>query len=188
MNKNTGIIIGVMALIVIVGGVYASMNSKNDAMTIKETPEQEVMEQKEIDAQNAMMQKKTVEEGAMMKKETTTDGAMMKKDTGSTAMSIKGFYGDYDSSKLANAEKGEVVLFFHAGWCPKCVTSDKNFKASATPDGLTVLKLDFDNSFELRKKYGVTMQHTFVQVDKDGNLLKKWSGSYTYDDLKTQVN
>ena len=28
----------------------------------------------------------------------------------------------------------------------------------------------------LRQKYGVTYQHTFVKVDKDGNQIKKASG------------
>ena len=36
MNKNTGIIIGVIALVVIVGGIYASTNSKDAAMMAKE--------------------------------------------------------------------------------------------------------------------------------------------------------
>ena len=41
---------------------------------------------------------------------------------------------------------------------------------------------------DLKKKYGVVYQHTFVQVDKDGNLIKKWSGSPNLSSLVTQVN
>jgi thioredoxin-related protein len=37
-----------------------------------------------------------------------------------------------------------------------------------------VYKVDFDNSTELRKKYGVTDKHTFVQVDKQGNKISMW--------------
>jgi thioredoxin-related protein len=29
---------------------------------------------------------------------------------------------------------------------------------------------------ELAKKYGVTYQHTFVQIDAEGNEVTKWNG------------
>ena len=35
MNKNIGIVIGVIVLVVIVGGIYVSNNAKNDAMMAK---------------------------------------------------------------------------------------------------------------------------------------------------------
>ncbi len=101
---------------------------------------------------------------------------------------LKGSFSDYDEAKLANAEKGDVVLFFSAPWCPVCQQANKNFTSSATPDGLTLLKVDYDSSTELKKRYGVTYQHTYVQVDKDGKQIKKWSASKTYDDIKTQLN
>lgn len=100
---------------------------------------------------------------------------------------IKGSYSAYDPAKLVNAEKGKVVLNFSASWCPTCVEANKNFRASATPEGLTLLEVDYDNSTDLKRKYGVTYQHTFVQVDKNGNLLKKWSGTSTYDELLKQT-
>ena len=95
-------------------------------------------------------------------------------------------YTHYDVSKLAKAEPGKVVLFFHAPLCPTCREANKNFEATPAPDGLTLLKVDYDSSKDLKKKYGVTYQHTFVQVDKDGKLIKKWSGSTNYDDIKAQ--
>ena len=55
MNKNTGILIGVVALIVIVGGIYTSMNGRDDAMMEQEKMEQKAMEEK------AMMEKKALE-------------------------------------------------------------------------------------------------------------------------------
>jgi hypothetical protein len=185
-----GIVGAVIVFVIVVGAVVysSSKSSKNDAdmmkkeqadittMTVAELMEREKMEKE-------AMEKKIAEEGVMTKKD---DGVMMKKEEGTT-MSIKGSYGDYDASKLSNAEKGDVVLFFHAPWCPSCATSNKNFLASPTPDRLTLLKVDFDSSTALRQKYDVTYQHTFVQVDKNGNLIKKWSGTFTYEDLVSQL-
>ncbi len=133
--------------------------------------------------------KRVAEQAAMMKK----DEAKMAKDESVTAntgdaMMIKGSFSEYDQAKLANAEKGKVVLFFSANWCPTCQEANKNFKATTPPEGLTLLKVDYDNSNELKKKYGVTYQHTYVEVDKEGTLIKKWSGSTTYDQIEKQLN
>ncbi len=106
----------------------------------------------------------------------------MKKEADKMGM-IKGSYSDYDASKLSKAEHGTVILFFNASWCPTCVAANKNFNGSTPPDGLTLLKVDYDDATDLKRKYGITYQHTFVQVDKTGKLLKKWNGSKTYDEL-----
>ncbi|MDQ2973110.1 MAG: thioredoxin family protein [bacterium] len=172
MNKKALVIVSVVVgLLLVGGGALAYTNNQND--------------KKE---QEKMAMEKNTEDEAMMKK---NEAAAMEEDKMAKegdAMAVKGSYTAYDQAKLANAEKGDVVIFFHAGWCPKCKESDKNFSASVTPEGLTLLKVDYDNSTELKQKYGVTMQHTYVQVDKDGNEIKQWNGSYTYDDLKSQIN
>lgn len=33
-----------------------------------------------------------------------------------------------------------------------------------------------DQEKELAKKYEITYQHTFVQVDEGGNVITKWNG------------
>ena len=83
-----------------------------------------------------------------------------------------------------------MVLFFHASWCPSCRGLNKNIEENlgAIPAELSILKLDYDTETELKKKYGVTFQHTLVQVDADGNLIKKWSGSPTLSSLVSEVN
>jgi thiol-disulfide isomerase/thioredoxin len=98
-----------------------------------------------------------------------------------------GGYEIYEPSKLAYADNGKVVLFFNAKWCPECRQADKNLKASKFPNGLLVLSVDYDTYTDLKKKYGVTYQHTFVQVDASGNMVKKWSGGYTLEDIKKQL-
>ena len=102
---------------------------------------------------------------------------------------VAGSYESYAGDKLAYAETGNVVLFFRASWCPTCRALDKNIKEnlSAIPTDLKILEVDYDNSQELKQKYGVTTQHTLVQVDKDGNMISKWSGSPTLLSLVAQV-
>lgn len=70
------------------------------------------------------------------------------------------------------------VIFFHAPWCPYCKAADKEFidHAQEIPAEVAVIKVDYDSNTELKQKYGVTYQHTFVQVDKEGNQITKWNG------------
>jgi hypothetical protein len=42
-----------------------------------------------------------------------------------------------------------------------------------------VFKTDYDTSNDLKTKYGVTYQHTFVQIDSSGNAITKWVGGDT---------
>lgn len=191
MNKSTGIIVGVIALVVIAGGIYASTNKKDDAMMAKDKMEQKAMEDQKMVEEKAMMEKKAMEEkDAMMKND-----SMMKKDETSMmeksdTMMKAGSYEAYSADKvmLASATH-DVVLFFRASWCPTCIALDKDIKAnlSKIPSDLAILDVNYDNSSDLKKKYGVTYQHTFVQVDKDGNLIKKWSGSGTLAKLVAEV-
>lgn len=83
----------------------------------------------------------------------------------------------------------DVVLFFAASWCPTCRRADANLTGdpAAIPAGLTVVKTDFDSSTELKQRYGVTVQHTFVQVDEQGEELTKWTGSETADQIAGKV-
>ena len=173
MNKKSSIIVAVIVGALLIGGsAIAYNNNQNDKK----------------EAEHAAMMKKEADTLAMQKEKDADaipkDHAMAKD---SAAMMVKGSFTDYDQAKLVNAEHGHVVLFFSASWCPTCKEANKNFTSTATPDGLTLLKLDYDNSTELKQKYGVTYQHTFVQVDKNGTLIKKWSGSTTYDQIKSEL-
>jgi thiol-disulfide isomerase/thioredoxin len=135
------------------------------------------------------------EKEAMMKDDVTKTDTLMKKDE--TSMTSKndtmtkvGSYETYASEKVAMAsEDRDVVLFFKASWCPSCKAVDADIRANITkiPSGLTILEVDYDHSAELKKKYGVTYQHTFVQVDATGTLIKKWSSSPTLATLVAEV-
>ncbi len=48
-------------------------------------------------------------------------------------------------------------------------------------------KVDYDTSTELKEKYNVRTQHTFAQVDSEGNELNTWIGSFTLEDFLNNV-
>ncbi|HLB50907.1 MAG TPA: thioredoxin family protein [Patescibacteria group bacterium] len=118
-----------------------------------------------------------------------TDASSGSMENREEAMMNKGGYETYDASKLAQATSGDVVLFFKASWCPTCRALDADImkNLSAIPSSLLILTVNYDTATDLRKKYGVTTQHTLVQVDASGAQLKKWQGSLTLNDLVAQV-
>jgi thiol-disulfide isomerase/thioredoxin len=163
MNKS--ILFGIIALVLVAGGAYAAMGSKNVDNMVKDDMDKKMMDDKQMEDKDEMM----------------------KKDE--TAMAKSGSYVAYSADKLAMAATGDVVLFFHASWCPSCrgLDSDINKNLQSIPENVTILKLDYDKETELKKKYGVTSQHTLVQVDKDGNMIKKWSGGSSLSALLSQI-
>lgn len=82
-----------------------------------------------------------------------------------------------------------VVLFFNAPWCPTCQATVKSLDAARTdfPAGLTVVTVDYDTSTELKKQYGVTTQHTFVEVSPNGDQIKKWSGTESVEAINEKL-
>ena len=85
-------------------------------------------------------------------------------------------YASYTESALKNKSFKNTVLFFHADWCPECRAFDKALASGTIPADTQILKVDYDKSTDLKKKYGVTLQSTFVSVDSNGKLLSKWVG------------
>lgn len=154
MIKNTGSIVGIIAVAAIAVGAYVFMGAGVDVAGKPDS---------------------AVETAAFVKKD--------------DMMAKAGSYEAYGPEKIARAEAGDVVLFFHASWCPSCRGLNSNIEGNlgSIPAGVTILKVDYDKETGLKKKYGVTYQHTLVQVDKDGNMIKKWSGGSTLDGLLAQI-
>ncbi len=93
---------------------------------------------------------------------------------------------DYTQDATARAGT-KVVYFFHATWCPDCKATDTSLTSEGVPAGLTVVKVDYDTATDLRKTYGITQQHTFVQVGPDGAALAKWTGTRTGEAIKAKT-
>lgn len=88
----------------------------------------------------------------------------------------EGRFTDYSTTNLRDGAYSQNVLFFHASWCPECRAYEKAITSGNIPANTQILKVNFDSSTDLKKQYGVTLQSTFVAVDKDGNSVKKWVG------------
>lgn len=88
-------------------------------------------------------------------------------------------YVDYSTQTLTKATQnnGKAVIFFKASWCPSCVAADKDFQANFDKvlQNVTILKTDYDTATDLKKKYNITSQDTFVQVDSQGKEITKWN-------------
>ena len=177
MNKKSLVIVGVIVgLLLVGGGALAYVNDQNG----KKDQEKMAMQKK---ADDAAMQKKE-QDAAMAKDKLAQQGDTIAKDE---TMAKQGSYvtlADYNKepSKYADTKK---VYFFHASWCSICQGIDKEIKAdmSKIPAGVTLIKADFDSSRDLRQKYGVTVQYTFVQFDNDGNETAQWSATSLADVL-----
>ncbi len=108
----------------------------------------------------------------------SSDEKMMKDGQGS--------YSNYDASLVGATDT--TVLFFHAEWCPSCIAADASISsADISSTDITLLKVDFDSNTDLRKKYWVTAQHTFVKVDSSWDLIKKWVWGSSLADIEEKI-
>jgi thioredoxin 1 len=200
MNKTTQIIIGLIAIIVVGGGIFSFANQNSQKAADTKKAADTAMMKKQEDEKMAM---KKSEEAAMKKDSITTNDDVMKKEDSTTSVTTgdvmkkddatkpadvmtkaDGVYTPYKAEFLANADKSPTVIFFHASWCPTCKAAEadinKNLDALKA-SGVQILKTDYDTSTELKKQYGVTSQSTFVKVDSKGTQIKKGQGFTTLD-------
>lgn len=93
-------------------------------------------------------------------------------------------YVEYSNIVLENTSSTRRILFFYASWCPTCRPTDANLKANEDkiPEDVTVIRVNYNDpetdqgEKDLAKKYGITYQHTFVQIDSSGQEIVKWNG------------
>lgn len=124
---------------------------------------------------------------------TEPDTSMSETPSDSEATTVSaGYYLPYESFATYRDQYSDskVVLFFNAAWCSTCQQARENIEASLgeIPADLAIVLVDFEDSIELRKKYGVTVQHTFIEIDSAGELLGKWSGSVTVEKIVEQLS
>lgn len=98
---------------------------------------------------------------------------------------VHGSYEELNAGALEAALGNKnIVLFFHADWCPSCVGTDTEIKERITelPADAIIFKTDYDAEVTLRQKFEITSQHSLVIIDKNNALQFKQTG-FSFDDI-----
>ncbi|NNM53445.1 MAG: thioredoxin family protein [Spirochaetales bacterium] len=97
--------------------------------------------------------------------------------------SVTAFTTEAEAQSLA--AHGPTIYFFAATWCPNCQATYKDIQAhyQTIPANVHLVFVDYDKASALKQKYGITMQHTFVLIDSQGNKVKAWAGTRTVADI-----
>lgn len=151
---NIKVIAGVGIVSIIIIGLMLAMNNSSATLTI---PSQQ---------------------DSMMKASITNPPQAMLKEQPNTK------YREFDSMSLKDNSTAKRLLFFYAAWCPTCQAADQSILSNIDkiPADLTIIKVNYNDQNtdqiekELAQKYGITYQHTFVQIDDQGNEITKWNG------------
>lgn len=158
MNQKI-LVVAVLIILAIAGlGGFFVINSQNSSSSVDDS---------------------MVKEDKMIK-----DEDVMEKDDTMMNNSSDSKYIEYSKSTLENTNDKRRVLFFYASWCPTCRPTDENIRSNVNkiPEDLVVIRVNYNDpdteeaEKDLAKKYNITYQHTFVQIDENGNEISKWNG------------
>jgi thiol-disulfide isomerase/thioredoxin len=96
-------------------------------------------------------------------------------------------YQMYDSAKLSDEKSN--ILFFKANWCGSCTGLHEDLEENVTsiPHDVQILQVQYEQDYAARNYYNVRVQHTLVQVDGEGNEIKKWQGSSSLEELLNEI-
>lgn len=119
----------------------------------------------------------TLERADQAKMAQDNDAMMTDKNTNSR-------YAEYSKSAYDQSSNKRRVLYFYASWCPICRPTDAEFMENTgkIPADVVVLRVNYNDpdtdqeEENLAKRYAVTYQHTFMQVDANGKEITKWNG------------
>jgi thiol-disulfide isomerase/thioredoxin len=120
------------------------------------------------------------------------DASDVEMESGGNEVTERDRYIEYTPEGYEIYKNIRRVLFFYANWCPTCRPADADFMKNETkiPEDVVVIRVNYNdsdtdnNEKELAEFYSVTYQHTFVQIDGDGNEITKWNGGQVADLLK----
>jgi thiol-disulfide isomerase/thioredoxin len=161
--SKTIVIIGVVAFFLVGGGIFFMNQNSQQGENLAMEREENTMEQ---------------DGNSMMMKDDSSEGS------GQDAMPS---YVEYSKAALDQASSNRRVLYFYASWCPTCRPADADLSANMMkiPSDVTVIRVNYNDSDtdqeekDLAKQYGISYQHTFVQIDKQGMQVVKWNGGQT---------
>lgn len=180
-QRGSTILMAVVAVVILAGLylVFIQSQKVDNNQSVDQMMDQEKEGVMENDDQDSIMKDDSDEQ--MMKNE---EDSMMKDDQQSSA----GSYLDYSLAAYNAASDQKRVLFFHATWCPTCKAANIEISSNLDqiPAGVVILKTDYDTEVALKKKYNITYQHTFVEVDAYGEVITQWNGG-GIDEIKSKV-
>ena len=188
MNK-TIVIAGTIVLVLVGGGLFIANQNSQQAEQTKMAQEKAAMEKKAAMERALEIVTGTPEQEAMEKKK-----AMEKKDGDKMVKSNSSRYVEYSKAALDQAAGNRRVLYFYANWCPKCKPANEDFtkNSSKIPEDMVVVRVNYNDTDtdqeekDLAKRYGITYQHTFVQIDGQGKQVTAWNGGQT-DELLANI-
>ena len=138
----------------------------------------------------ANQQSQKVEEAKIMQEKVAT------KEREDTTMTDKNpsRYVVYSKAAYEAGASRRRILYFYATWCPSCKQANGDFTANPNkiPEDMVVLRVNYNDpdtdqeEKDLAKKYSITYQHTFVQIDNQGKEITKWNGGQT-DELLAKI-
>lgn len=169
--NNSKIVLTSIAIVSLFGGIYylssqrPSLEPKTMMKKAPQVVEEEVM-------------KKELSDAVTPKQET------MEKDSNKMMKLDLSRYIEYSKTVIEQSANKRRVLYFFATWCPSCKAANEDFSANPNkiPEDVVVIRTNYNDpdtdqeEKNLAKKYGITYQHTFVQVDSVGKEIAKWNG------------
>lgn len=97
----------------------------------------------------------------------------------------------------ALAQKMVLALYFTANWCPICreqepinVSAMRSLEGDSQILAMRIHILDSETTKEteeLARKYGVSYQHTFVILDRNGEVSYQYTGPLSESELKEKI-
>lgn len=165
MSKTLLTIVGIIAIITVVTAAVFLLSSEDD---------------RQAEIPNQTTQTNQVE----VTDETTSEPV--------AESSVVGSYVDYQQGQtLQSSATNKTVVFFHADWCPTCRFFENDINETGVPNGIIIVKADYDVETELKAQYSVNVQSTFVLLDENGEVEKTWPFSRGLDginDLYAEIN
>ncbi len=187
--NNKLIITVIVVLVLVAGGLFvANQNSKQTDLA-KAPQEYGALMQKEPVAKEKEESEEgegaeTPEQKAIEKKE---GEALLANEGNKAIKSNSPRYVEYSKAALDESSDKRRVLYFYATWCPTCKVANEDFTKNPgkIPEDVVVIRTNYNDpntdqeEKDLAKKYGITYQHTFVQIDSQGKEVTKWNGGQT---------
>lgn len=177
MNKK--LLVSILSVgIAVLGFVYY--------LSLKQSEEKIMPKDSDLSKSELMMESDKKDTNTKMTEEVMeiSEKDMTDKDTAMNDNVDSGNYLNYTPENFNKFSDKRRVLFFYANWCPTCAPTDKDFSGNSSllPSDVVVIRVNYNdtdtdqNEKELAVKYGVTYQHTFVQINSEGTEVTKWNG------------